>query len=204
MRSFKKNKEAWEAHYTRERSKLTYPDENVVRYLRFFFDKNSEKKKINALDLGCGNGRHLNLFKEYPCWVIGQDFVLDTLRDQSFSMVCASANKLPYKNEIFDIVLSWGVIHYMPFNEGRETACEIYRVLKENGRALVSIRSDMDTHLEHVMHSGDLESGDSVFYSKTQAYHLFSMFKDIRGGFMYRQPINQNKIIAHHILEVCK
>ena len=51
---------AWERHYTRERSVLLHPDENLVRMLAPY-TKGRDIGGIRALDLGCGTGRHVNL-----------------------------------------------------------------------------------------------------------------------------------------------
>lgn len=53
----------WEQHYGRDRSRLGYPDEALVRMLRpWIAERNCTA--LRALDLGCGSGRHLSLLAE--------------------------------------------------------------------------------------------------------------------------------------------
>ena len=57
------NKEIWNKHYTREKSILTYPDENLVRLLKNYLNKKNTSE-LNAVDIGCGSGRHVSLLKD--------------------------------------------------------------------------------------------------------------------------------------------
>ena len=54
----------WQAHYTKKKSELHYPDENLVRLLASYL-KDREAAEVSAADIGCGSGRHLNLLKDF-------------------------------------------------------------------------------------------------------------------------------------------
>jgi SAM-dependent methyltransferase len=53
----------WNSHYTNDKSKLTYPDENLVRLIKKNYNLYNAENST-ALDLGCGTGRHLKLLGE--------------------------------------------------------------------------------------------------------------------------------------------
>jgi ubiquinone/menaquinone biosynthesis C-methylase UbiE len=59
----------------------------------------------------------------------------------------ANAQELPFKNESFNFVLSWGVIHHAP--ETQKCLDEIYRVLKRGG-----ITSGMVYHKNSIVYYG--------------------------------------------------
>ena len=53
-----------------------YPNEDVVRFVSKYFSK----KKGFFLDVGCGNGRHLNFFKMKNLQADGLDFSQEALK----------------------------------------------------------------------------------------------------------------------------
>ena len=205
MSSFSNNKTAWTIHYEKSKAKLLYPDENVVRYIEVYFRKNPHLlNKLAALDLGCGSGRHLPLLREKTASTIGQDFAENILQNIEPPTVCAPIQKLPYNDNQFDLILAWGVLHYLSKEDLHIAISEIKRVLKKGGVFFGSIRSDQDTHLKKVLIEGDLASGASQLYSKDDVSSMFSSFSMIRTGFMSRIPLGEEELIAHHIFEVIK
>ena len=134
---------------------------------------------------------------------MSQDISLPTLEKQPNSIL-AMAGNLPYQNNSFDFVLSWGVLHYLKEDEVKSCISEVYRVLKTNGIFLLSVRSDQDTHLKKVSGQKDLLGMKSLFYSKKDVFKIMSPFKILEYGYMERNWLSSNKNISHHILECQK
>ena len=102
-----------------------------------------------VLEVGVGMGTDLIEYSKFGSKVYGIDLgadqielskkMFDTLQLPYEELKVASAEKLPYQDNYFDLVYSFGVIHHTP---NINTAVdEIYRVLKPGGRAIIMIYS---------------------------------------------------------------
>lgn len=196
------NKDIWEKHYAREKSKLQFPDENVVRYLaKNFSAENSERV---TLDLGCGSGRHLSLLRSFPGRHYGQDYTLGASA-MSGNTVCALGQSLPYADNTFDFILCWGVLHYLNESEMRLAIAEILRVLKKNFAVFLTLRADDDTHLAQVTaQNGDLSGGKVRLFSVSEIHDLFNQFSKIQTGHISRIPLGEKYRVSHHMVEAVK
>lgn len=93
----------------------------------------SDNNKI--LDLGCGTGYvGLNLQNSD---VVFADIEPKYLEQIKGNCVVLDARKLPFKKEVFDIVICADVMEHI--KEDELALREIYRVLKKNGNALVAV-----------------------------------------------------------------
>ena len=101
------------------------------------------------LDLGCGTGSLLVVAKRKHSTVdmIGVDVdekILDIAQRKiqkenlSVRLVKASADKLPFPDSSFDVVVSTLVFHHLPTDVKKEALKEVHRVLKKNGRFLLA------------------------------------------------------------------
>ena len=201
------NRTVWDDHYRKKRSKLLYPDETVVRYFSNLFNKVS--RKLTILDLGCGSGRHISFLSQHSATCLGQDFVLEILKKskkvtKEGGFICGKADALPFRTNSFDVVLAWGVLHYLSNTEIQKSIFEIYRVLKSGAPFLGTLRSKRDTHLSWVLKRGDLKSGQVIFYGKKKALKMFKGFSTVRYGSISRQPLDSTHLIAHHVIEAVK
>ncbi len=100
------------------------------------------------LDLGSGTGSFLLVAKKkHPkTKMAGIDIdpkVLELARKKfqkervDVELIEASANKLPFKDKTFDVVVSSLIFHHLPTEVKKEVLKEVYRVLKPNGRFLL-------------------------------------------------------------------
>ncbi|MFC1612788.1 class I SAM-dependent methyltransferase [Patescibacteria group bacterium] len=109
--------------------------------------KNGDK----LLDVGCGNGRTLQLLKNKDVEYIGIDNS-DKLIDQAqatnssaltennnFKFITGDILNLPFKDSQFDVLLCVAVLHHIPSRQLRYKAItEMRRVLKTNGILIMS------------------------------------------------------------------
>ena len=120
-------------------------------------------KDKKVLEVGCGMGSVSQLIAMHGAKLTSIDLTPRAIRNTNkrFSILrkarkdlknlkyCkaieANAQKLPFKNETFDFIISWGVIHHAP--DTQKCMNEIYRVLKKGG-----ITSGMVYHKNSVVY----------------------------------------------------
>lgn len=99
------------------------------------------------LDVGCGNGRLYQLFKDKKVIYIGIDNsekLIEIAKKEwernKAEFLVADILNLPFENESFNIVASIAVLHHLPGHELRFKALkEISRVLKPGGILFLTI-----------------------------------------------------------------
>lgn len=103
------------------------------------------KNKKKILEAGCGDGRWVRALYKLNISVYGIDFAVNGLKVIKDS--CPEANivqgdirYLPFRNGIFDLILSWGVMeHFENVKEIDVALQESYRCLKSGGVLVVSV-----------------------------------------------------------------
>jgi ubiquinone/menaquinone biosynthesis C-methylase UbiE len=115
----------------------------------FWKDLNFFKKYIQSgdkvLDVGCGNGRLLNLIQNQKVKYVGLDASpqLIKLAQQAFpeyQFVVGDALDLPFDDNSFDKVFAIALLHQVPSKKLRAKAIqEIQRVLKKDGLCLLTV-----------------------------------------------------------------
>ena len=102
-------------------------------------------KKDKVLDLGCGNGRYYNYFKEKEVEYIGidnsEDLINIAKRKNIFvDFRIGEGLNLPFKDGYFDKVVSVAVLHHIPSKKFRiKFLEEIKRVLKKDGKVFLTV-----------------------------------------------------------------
>lgn len=101
-------------------------------------------KKV--LDVGCGNGWVCEQYAKNGAACYGIDLTEKAIQlsrkrfnlsSMKASFKVADSQKLPFKNESFDLVTSMGVLHHVP--DTSRAISEIKRVLKPGGRVLLMV-----------------------------------------------------------------
>lgn len=202
------NRAAWEVHYTREKSRQLIPDENIVRFFQHYLRRRQEdqsqlagyKKDIYILEIGSGSGRNLTYLRQYSPKVYGMDFSMNALAKKE-GVVCARSDFVPFAKDSFDVVIAWGLLHYLPEEGIERTLKEVQRILKNKGQFFGTLRSVEDSHLKSAMEDGDLKGARASFFSQNEVRELLREFKEVRLGFIKRQSPGDDRIIAHHIFQ---
>ncbi len=99
--------------------------------------------KLNGflLDVGCGTGISTNAWKCAP-FKVGVDACIEMLKiaKEKFPdgfFVCAKAEHLPFKNDVFDSVICLTAFHN--FNDVQKSLMEMKRVSKEKCTFVISV-----------------------------------------------------------------
>ncbi|MBP7282264.1 MAG: class I SAM-dependent methyltransferase [Leptospiraceae bacterium] len=201
----KSNPKIWDSHYAKEKSKLVFPDENLVRILSRIPTTGA------ALDHGAGSGRHTILLKSYGFQVSACDYSsksMDSIKEtiQGVDTTVITSNLLPYNDNQFDLIVSWGVLHYNSIEDAAAIVQEIRRVLKPNGYFVGTVRSSFDTHLktkEGTIGLHDLSGGQVKLYALDELKLLLKDFNNIEFGYMERTPIGKlEERICHWIFQI--
>jgi len=107
-----------------------------------------EKIRGRAIDIGCGNGRHLFPLAEKAELAVGLDFSIEMLKICkeklrnicNVLLVCGNACRLPFKDNSFDYAIFIAALHNIRGRGNRIKALvELKRILKPNGTALISV-----------------------------------------------------------------
>lgn len=111
---------------------------------RFLFDNYIKKGEL-ILDIGCGNGRYVELVKNKEAAYVGVDnsqklITLAKERYPNTDFILSDALSLPFSGERFDRVYSIAVFHHIPSHELRlKFLSEIQRVLKPRGVLVLTV-----------------------------------------------------------------
>lgn len=152
MERFKSQEETvktqWDRRYQEEHP---YKDAQPRECILDFFEKYGNKfEDGKVLDLGCGNGRNLRYIAKLGFETHGIDIsekgldqLKETLKQENISadVQRGSFYKLPYRDKIFDCVVSINVFQHNNWEGAEKSFAEASRVLKNDGLFLLSARS---------------------------------------------------------------
>jgi len=113
---------------------------SVAREHKILAELNKLKKTESFLDVGCAQGFYLSLALEKTKKCFGIDVpphFITQAKKTGATCVVGSAEKMPYKNNSFDVVLCTEVLEHVP--NWKKAVKEIKRVLKKNGRAIITV-----------------------------------------------------------------
>jgi ubiquinone/menaquinone biosynthesis C-methylase UbiE len=108
------------------------------------------RKGISVLDVGCGTGMHLSLYKRVGCKTFGIDLspaMLSVARGRLDRLTLGDGSRMPYPDQSFDLVTTMLMFHEMPPALRAPVLSDAKRVTKESGRLLI-----VDYHPGPVVH----------------------------------------------------
>jgi ubiquinone/menaquinone biosynthesis C-methylase UbiE len=125
------------AHYDRFVGPLT----NTLRHIGMKMV--SPKPGTKVLEVGCGTGKNLMLYRQAGCSVYGIDLspsMLEVARTQlgeGADLQLGNASNMPYQDNFFDLVIAMFILHEMPSEIRPPVMREMIRVTKQEGRVLI-------------------------------------------------------------------
>ncbi len=209
----------WQNHYNRDKSRLFYPDENLVRMLAGLIRERPDIVSGVTVDLGCGSGRHLKLLQDFDFNMIaGMDISTKGLAHASaitdVPLAAADIRDIPLKNNSVDIIIAWGSLHYCHKDDLQVMLREIYRVMKHGAVLLATIRNTRDTYLKRGNHLGsdiwqtslkDIAGSTVSFFNEAEIKHFFSLFDSCVYGTIERTiPGDMSSLISHWVIRADK
>lgn len=145
-------KEEWELSYLNKDNYVFYPHEEIIRFTAKFIAKRiglDEVKyvanpKSKVLDLGCGIGRHIVFLSKLGIDTYGIDLSDEAIKitkkwllnegiESNGRIFSGSAEELPWKSNMFNFIISHGVLDSMPFSIAQNIITECHRVLSKEG-----------------------------------------------------------------------
>ncbi len=207
----------WEKHYHRDRSVLTYPDEQLVRMLKPSLGYQGSEPpasiaSIRAVDLGCGTGRHMRLLNDLGLHdSMGIDVSRQALDQCSKHVpgwyIQAGIDHLPLRGQSINLAIAWGSLHYAHKNTTAGMLAEIYRVLRPGGQLFGTLRSSRDTHTRRGQDLGsntwrtssnDIDGAIISFFDEDELRDLFSIFDQFHYGIMERTLLDDRDSMVSH------
>ncbi|TGN19287.1 class I SAM-dependent methyltransferase [Leptospira idonii] len=187
-------KNVWDHHYQKDKSKLSYPDENLVRLLSKVSHTNKQ-----ALDFGTGSGRHIYLLLDKGYTVSASDSSSESIaqiKNQNLPVQLYHTESLPYpfSENQFGLIVSWGVFHYNQRETAKSMLKELHSSLDKGGYLLGSIRANTDTHLKidsGEMNLQDLKGGYAETYELEDLKLFLSGFTNVEIGYSERTPLGK-------------
>lgn len=184
------NKIFWEDEKTaqsfKERPCSKYIIDEIDRYI---------KEEKHCFDIGCGGGRYSRYLNSKNIKVTAIDKysnMATSLIKDNIEFVESSFDNIPFKNECCDNVICIGVLHNaVTETEFLNGVKEIYRILKKNGTAIISvftndiITSDLSKVSEHC-YTID-ERPPMVLYSEKEINNIFE-----KNGFEFVKKIDKH------------
>jgi ubiquinone/menaquinone biosynthesis C-methylase UbiE len=131
---------------------LRWPAEPVARWLT------TVPLVGDAIDIGCGSGRHVRLLQDHTMSVRCCDISSDALNWTALATgvrgdVC-DMTTLPYPDSSFDTAIAYGVFYYGTRRQHQKAVDELRRVLRPGGNAFIAERSSRDWRSRHINQSG--------------------------------------------------
>ncbi len=163
------------------------------RELEFLKEYVTPGSKI--LDIGCGNGRLLDLFEGLDIEYTGIDSSKELIaiaqkeRGSRGAFIHADALSLPFEDGTFDVVFSVAMLHHVPDHKNRmQCVSEAQRVLKHGGTCVFTVWNTLQWRFfkQHLVQTGrklcglsDLDLGDMIitFGKKKRKRFVHSLSK---------------------------
>ncbi len=171
-------------------------------YLIEFFTK-FLKPGLVSLEVGCGLGSDLRKFSRFGLRVTGLDYspenaYLSKLGLQLYNLngkvVAGDAECLPFPENSFDLVYSWGCLHHTPHTQ--KGVDELFRVLRPGGKAMVMLYHKgyqfwymlicywlgfrwLDRNLQDYISNKYDQTPLSRMHSRRQLYKIFEKFNEV-------------------------
>ena len=186
-------KEIWDRRNANESLQIIPPDARVMQYV-----DNLPNQARRALDIGCGNGRHLKQLAEMGWRCTGIDWSNEALvqtrkaiagHEMTTQVLNSDYRRTNFNGNYFHLILAIDVIHHGKSRDLYRAIAEIKRIKAISGEALISIpglrnaptreQADWVEDQTVILRNG-LEVGiPHHFIREEEIGHLFRAFRNI-------------------------
>lgn len=129
------------AFWNKVETRNQFQNRSVSKYITDEIDELDSNLKV--IDIGCGGGRYSKYAKQRGMFVVAVDKysnMATSLSEDNISFIQGCIDNLPIQDNMFDVVLSIGVIHNaVTLEEYEKAISEMYRILKRNGQIIFSV-----------------------------------------------------------------
>lgn len=220
----------WNQSYDNKENFNFYPHEEIIRFVSKYIKKRTGLQELTlvssmekGLDLGCGIGRHVIYLDDMGFDAYGIDLsekAINTAKtwskfEQKEHLLerfhLGSITEMPYKDDIFDFVVSHGVLDSMNYEIAKKAIKETHRVMKKNGLFYLDLISGDDYEHgreydgEEIVNTG-MEKGTIQSYFNWSKINdlLLERFKIIDAVLIGRESIIKKAKHARYHLVVQK
>ena len=135
----------WEKRWREAGEDKDYFDNLEIYPIKYAMQTIKDKNGV-ILECGCGLGRVLKHYHLKGHKIIGLEYdqgAVDKIKKQypDINVMQGDVRKLPFKNETFDYIVSFGLYHNIE-NDVQGTINETVRCLKKGGRFCATVRAD--------------------------------------------------------------
>ena len=159
-----------------------FQNRSVSKYITDEIDKLDSESKV--IDIGCGGGRYSRYVKQKGMFVIAVDKysnMATSLSEENITFMQGCMDNLPIQNNMFNVILSIGVIHNaVTLDEYEKAISEMYRILKKNGLIIFSVFTN-DVITDDLTYVGNSryeinERQPMILLSKEEINNLFHKY----------------------------
>lgn len=130
------------------------------RFVQPLLDEATGRRNhLTILDCGCGTGHNLQLLRSRG-EAFGIDITFSGLKYAAARgnrhVAQASAARLPFASNVFDLVTSFDVIYSLPDEIERQAVAEMFRVLGPGGHLVVNVAAMPFLHGSHSILSNEV------------------------------------------------
>ena len=216
MGSFETNKNIWCDIYKSGESNLSYPNENLVRYLHYLFSR-QDLSKLKVLDYGFGSGNNLLHLYKMGIDVSGVE-ISEQAKNISLTKLGQGFNQeklflmnkegiIPFTLGSFDLVIAWQVLYYNSYESLVNVLSMINRLLKPGGKFVGTMirkedyavaNSDTTSGYERVMNAAMGNQCGSIIQvlpAEDDIRKTFCVFDNIQIGYM---TTKMNNVVSSH------
>ncbi len=134
-----------DAYYERNHTPLKKikfgPNDPIIKAILKCKTKNSSQKKINLLEIGCGEGKRLQWISKnfsFNCYgVEPSKKAVNKINKNNIKVIRGTADFLDFKNNKFDFVIFGFCLYLCDRDDLFQIAKEADRVLKNNGYLII-------------------------------------------------------------------
>jgi SAM-dependent methyltransferase len=173
---------------------MKYPD---IYLIRTFFKLGLHKKPGRVLELGCGSGNNLSLFKSYGWDVFGVDYSDEQIKYANHNLECLDDDHIiqydlskglpPSLSGKFDFILCANVLYYINRQSMIDVLGELKKFITPKCVLFISGRTPDDWRFgkgDNVEHNGFIidrhETGEygllNIFYNPNEMKNLVSQY----------------------------